>query len=82
MEIVYAPSVIKRLKKINPSDKTKIKKKILSLKLNPLAGKLLKGEFRGLRSLRAWPLRIIYFFEAEKKIINIVWLDYRGQVYK
>lgn len=72
MEIIYAPTVIKNLSKIPVHDLKKVKKKIESLKSNPLSGKNLKGEFAGLKSLRAWPLRIIY----------IVAIDYRGQVYK
>lgn len=82
MKIVYAVSVIKKLKKINPADKNKIKKKIESLKTDPLVGKLLKGEFAGLRSLKVWPLRLIYSFDAQAKIIYLIAVDYRGQVYK
>jgi mRNA-degrading endonuclease RelE of RelBE toxin-antitoxin system len=82
MQIIYAPSVIKKLKKINSADKNKIRKKIESLKENPLSGKLLKGELTGLRSLKAWPLRIIYIFSSKTKTISIVAIDYRGSVYK
>ncbi len=82
MEIIYAPSAIKNLSKIPPSDLKKIKKKIEALKSDPLSGKNLKGEFASLKSLRAWPLRIIYIFDNKKDIIKIVAVDYRGQVYK
>lgn len=82
MEIIYAPEVLKSLSKIPPPDLKKIKKKIEILKSDPLSGKNLKGEFAGLKSLRAWPLRIIYIFDNKKEIIKIVAIDYRGQVYK
>jgi len=82
MQIVYAPTVLKKIKKIKASEKAKVRKKIESLKVNPLAGKLLKGEFKGFRSLKSWPLRIIYSFDGKLKIINIVAIDYRGGVYK
>ena len=82
MEIIYSPSVIKKLKRINPRDKSKIRKKIEVLKSDPLAGKALKGELKDLRSLKAWPLRIIYLFNPKHKVINIVAIDYRGSVYK
>jgi len=82
MEIIYSPLVIKKLKKINPSDLPKIKKKVLSLQADPLSGKVLKGEFSGLRSLKVWPLRIIYAFDPTAQIVNIITIDYRQGVYK
>lgn len=81
MEVIYSPKAIKRLKKIGPTEEIKAKKKIAGLLLNPLAGKPLIGELEGLRSLRAWPLRIIYTFDPEKQILQIVTVDYRGSVY-
>ncbi len=30
------------------------------LRENPMAGKMLEGEYKGLRSLRVWPYRILY----------------------
>lgn len=82
MEIIYAPTVIKNLSKIPSPDLKKVKKKIEILKPDPLSGKNLKGEFSGLKSLRAWPLRIIYILDHKKDIIKIVAIDYRGQAYK
>ena len=82
MKIIYAPSVIKKLKKINPLDKIKAKKKIEILKADPFSGKLLKGEYKGLRSVKAWPLRIIYSFNSKKQEINIIVIDYRQSVYQ
>lgn len=82
MEIIYAPTVIKSLSKIPTPDLKKIKKKLEALKLDPLSGKNLKGEFKGLKSLRAWPLRIIYIFESRSDIIKVIAVEYRGQVYK
>ena len=82
MQIFYKEEAIKNLKNIHASDKQKAKKKIESLLANPLLGKKLKGEFSELRSLRAWPLRIIYLFNPEAKTITIITVDYQGNVYK
>jgi addiction module RelE/StbE family toxin len=81
MQILYKSEAVKNLKKLAPSEKQKAKRKIDTLLANPLAGKKLKGEFSGLRSIRTWPLRIIYTFDAEKQILQIVTVDYRGSVY-
>ena len=82
MQIYYKSEAVKKLKKLNPIEKQKAKKKIESLLSNPLAGKKLKGEFSDLRSFKAWPLRIIYLVNQKYKTITIITVDYRGNVYK
>ena len=82
MEIRYKLEAIKRLKKVGSKDKPKIKKKVESLIKNPLVGKPLEGKFKGLYSLRAWPLRIIYSYDKKNQTIIIETVDYRGDVYK
>lgn len=82
MKIAYKDEAIKHLKKLNPVEKQKAKRKIESLLLNPLLGKKLKGEFAPLRSLRAWPLRIIYSIDTNSQTITVVTVDFRGNVYK
>ena len=82
IQIVYKQEAIRHLKRIGNADKKKAKKKVLSLLSDPLAGKLLKGEFSGVYSLRAWPLRILYIFNPKTKTIIIQTVEYRGQVYK
>lgn len=82
MQIFYKTEAVKNLKNLKKAEKQKAKKKIESLISDPLAGKRLKGEFSDLRSLRAWPLRIIYLFTPESQTIIIITVDYRGNVYK
>lgn len=82
MQIFYKVEAVKNLQRLNPLEKQKAKKKIEALFINPLLGKKLKGEFVGLRSLRSWPLRIIYSFESKSKTVTIVTVDYRGSVYR
>ena len=82
MEIVFKDSARKALRKIGSNDIIKVKKKLELLSSSPLAGKMLSGEFYGVRSLRAWPLRILYTFDPDKQVIIIEAIEYRGQVYK
>ena len=82
MQIFYKAEAVKNLKNLNPTEKQKAKRKIESLLSNPLSGKKLKGEFSDLRSLKAWPLRIIYFFDPKSQTITIITVDFRGDVYK
>lgn len=79
MQLEYRPEVIKQLKKLPLMEKKKVIKKLELLSQNPNAGKTLKGEFQGLRSLRAWPYRIIY--EIREKSLVIFSVTHRQSVY-
>ncbi len=80
MKIEYKPVVIKQLKKLPPSEKKKIIKKLKLLASDPKSGKSLKGEFESLYSFRAWPYRIIY--RVNPKSIVIFSIAHRQSVYK
>lgn len=69
MRIKYKPEAVKQLKKLPHFEKKKIIRKIELLSQNPYCGKVLKGELEGLRSLRAWPYRIIYEIRGQSLII-------------
>jgi addiction module RelE/StbE family toxin len=59
--------------------KKKINKALAQLKIDPQAGKKLKGEFSGLWSHRVYPYRIIY--RIEKNTVQIVTIGHRQGVY-
>lgn len=81
VKIVYKAEAIKQLKHIGPIELKKARKKIISLAIEPLLGKPLQGKLKGLRSLKGWPLRIIYTFHVDTKTIVIETVDYRGHIY-
>jgi len=60
MKLSYKPQAVKQLKKLPLSESKKVIKKLELLKTEPSTGKTLRGELKALRSLRAWPYRIIY----------------------
>jgi len=82
MRLSYSPTALKKLKRIAVKDLPKVYRKIQQLKVDPLAGKRLQGEYNGEYALRAWPLRIIYTFDPTDQLIQIEDIDYRGSVYK
>lgn len=82
MDLILAPEVLKQLKKIVKKDQIKVERKLLQLVDNPYLGKPLQGKFKHYRSLRAWPLRIVYRVNRNKKMVEILDVDYRGGVYK
>ncbi len=81
MRVEYSPKASKFLKKTQKSDRAKIIKKIELLAQEPYIGKKLRGEFEGLRTLRAWPFRIVYQL-SETGVVEIVIIEHRQQVYK
>lgn len=82
MKLLFKDEALKRLKRIGKAEKAKAKKKIYNLLSDPFQGKILEGKLKGFRSVKAWPLRIIYSFDPVDQIIQIETIDYRGSVYK
>jgi len=81
MEVIITPKAFKQYNHLSKTEKTKIRKKLSTLEQNPLAGKKLSGEFAELRSVRAWPYRIIYYIDSRKKKIFVVTIAHRQGVY-
>ena len=82
MRVEYSPTAVKHLKKLPKSKQIKVLKTIEKLKNDPYAGKKLKGEFKGLRSIKIWPYRIIYRFLPQDTLLYINVIQHRQGVYK
>jgi mRNA interferase RelE/StbE len=55
---------------------------IALLRTNPMAGKGLQGDFKGLRSLRVWPYRIIYAVDHAVITVTVLRVRHRKNVYE
>lgn len=73
---------LKQYNRLPKAEQAKIKKKLLLLQENSQEGKKLSGKYEDLRSLKAWPYRIIYYIENMQKKIFIVTIAHRQGVYK
>jgi len=82
MQVIVTPKALKQYNHLPKSEQAKIKKKLLGLEQNSREGKKLSGEFEELRSLKAWPYRIIYSVDNVEKKIFIVTIAHRQGVYK
>lgn len=82
MNVILSKDASKQYKRLPKSEQTKIHKKLIALQRDPYEGKKLTGEFVGIRSLRAWPYRILYEINEEKKNIEIHKIAHRQGVYK
>lgn len=79
------PKAIRDLKKLrtsNPSFTNRIIKLIDSLASNPFSGKPLKGEKHGCCSLRCGDYRIIYEFYPSQKVVHIIRVGHRKDIYR
>ena len=81
--IVFSHSAAVQFKKIK--DK-KLKERIASaleyIAAEPLVGKPLQAEFKGCYSYRVGDYRVIYSFSRDKKLVGIIRIDHRREVYR
>jgi mRNA-degrading endonuclease RelE of RelBE toxin-antitoxin system len=82
MEVVVTAKALKQYNSLSDPDRLKIKKRMKSLEDNPLLGKLLSGSFSEVRSLKAWPYRILYYIDLKNKKIYVITVAHRQGVYK
>lgn len=82
MEVIVTPKALKQYKHLPKTEAIKIKKKLFGLEQNPWDGKKLSGEYAQLRSLRAWPYRIIYYIDEDKNKVFVVTIAHRQGVYQ
>ena len=82
MQIIITPEAEKQYKKLPKLEQKKIKKKLLLLEENSERGKKLSGSLSEVRSLRAWPYRILYYINEKINSIYIVTIAHRQNVYK
>ena len=52
------------------------------LRDEPLRGKLLKGEYAGLRSHRVGTYRTIYHFSPKDQLVMVASVEHRGAAYR
>ena len=75
-------SAFKELQKIDEPNRKRLIAEIDKLAVNPHIGKLLKGEFSGLRRLRVGSYRIIYEINEGDVLILILRVAHRKAAYR
>lgn len=78
----HAARDLKKLKRTNPKLSSRLVKAIDSLKSSPFQGKPLKGDKKGCYSLRENDHRIIYEVYTHQKIIHIIRVGHRREIYR
>lgn len=73
---------LKQIESLPKNDQQKVFASMEVLKENPLAGGQLEGKYKGFRSLRAWPYRIIYAVDHHIITVTVVKVGHRKDVYR
>jgi len=81
-KLVYERGARQLLSKLSPDLKPRVKGAIESLKTDPYAGKELKLELAGYRSLRSRRYRVIYRVRPESRQVEIHHFGPRADVYE
>ena len=83
--IVIDPSALKELKKIKkgvPRTFFSVVKAIDTLAHDPLSGKSLQGSKKGCYSLRDGDYRVIYEVHLDDKVVHIMAVGHRKEIYR
>lgn len=80
-EISFTGPSLKQFRKLNHEQRKKVALGVEKIKNDPLTGKKLEGELKHLRSVRAWPYRILYEVFLKEKVIRVSSIEHRQSVY-
>ncbi len=75
-------SALKEIQRLDKSQQIRLIEAIDKLTDNPHIGKLLKGEFSGLRRIRVGSYRVIYEINEGEVLILILRIAHRKDVYR
>jgi mRNA interferase RelE/StbE len=78
----FTPEASRLLSKLHPENKRRIKKALGGLQQDPYPGKDLQEELSGFKSLRIKRYRVVYNINEEEKIIQILYIGLRSDVYE
>jgi len=75
------PSALKSLNRIPERDRQRIIASLAGIKKDPLEGKALEGELKGVRSLRVGEYRILYRIFRQELLVIVIRIGSRQGVY-
>jgi len=79
-EVRFAPSFLKRIRALDREVQVRILREINILKTNPYAGKPLRGDWKGVHSLRIGDYRVLYQIKGKEIFLLVV--GHRKRVYE
>ena len=80
--ILWERRAIKELEALPRKAQQRIVLAVDRLRGKPLSGKILAGEWKGLRRLRIGEYRIIYGFDGRQILVTILRVGHRREIYR
>ena len=80
--VVLSRDAARTLEKATPAMRRRLIAAFERLKAMPHSGKKLRGELEGLFSLRIGGMRAVYGVDADKKVVAVLAIGQRGDIYK
>jgi len=80
LEVRFTPRFLKGIKALDREVQVRILREVNILKANPYAGKPLRGEWKGVYSLRVGDYRILYQIKGNSVFLLVV--GHRKRVYE
>ena len=78
-EVRFTPRFSKNIRVLSREDQVKVLREITVLKTDPYAGKPLRGEWKGVYSLRVGAYRVLY--QVKEKEVLLLTVGHRKHVY-
>ncbi|MFQ5743885.1 MAG: type II toxin-antitoxin system RelE/ParE family toxin [Acidobacteriota bacterium] len=82
IEIRWEKRALKELRSLPKKDRERVFVAVDGLRSDPMAGRPLAAEWKGLRRLRVGSYRVIYAFDGSALKIAVVRLGHRRYVYR
>jgi len=82
MQVIITPQAQKQYEKLPKPEQKKVKKKLKALEAEPYVGKKLAGDLKELRSIKAWPYRILYYINEQNQRLYVTLIQHRQGSYK
>ena len=82
IEIRWERRALKELRSLPGKDRARIFAAVDGLRSDPMAGRPLAAEWKGLRRLRVGSYRVIYAFDGSSLRIAVVRVGHRRDVYR
>jgi len=79
-EVRFTPQFLKKIKALDREVQVRILREVNVLKTSPYAGKPLRGEWKGVYSLRVGNYRVLYQIKGSTVFLLVV--GHRKRVYK
>jgi len=80
--ILWERRAVKELGGLPPRAQERIVVAVEGLRRDPLAGRVLSGEWKGLRRLRVGDYRVVYGFDGERILVTVLRVAHRREVYR